>query len=94
VRVLAADVDEGLLGARRLRGDQDAFDDLVRPAFEQQPVLERTGLGLVGVADQVLRLVVAFGMNDHFRPVTKPAPPRPCRPAFFTSSTICSRSSR
>jgi len=27
-------------------------------------------------------------MNDHFRPVGKPAPPRPRSELFFSSSTI------
>ena len=31
------------------------------------------------------------GMNDHFRPVGKPAPPRPRRPEAFTASMTCSR---
>ena len=35
-------------------------------------------------------LSVVFGMNDHLRPVPKPAPPRPWRPELFTSSTTAS----
>ena len=31
------------------------------------------------------------GMNDHLRPVGKPAPPRPRRPEAFTVSMTCSR---
>ncbi len=31
------------------------------------------------------------GMNDHLRPVGKPAPPRPRRPEAFTASMTCSR---
>jgi hypothetical protein len=29
-------------------------------------------------------------MNDHFMPVEKPAPPRPCKPASFNRSTTFS----
>src|SRR5512135_1532300 len=31
------------------------------------------------------------GMNDHLRPVGKPAPPRPRRPEALTDSMTCSR---
>ena len=42
--------------------------------------------------------VYCFGMNDHFSPVGKPAPPRPRRADFFSSAitwsgAIFSRSS-
>jgi len=33
-----------------------------------------------------------FGTNDHFIPVGNPAPPRPRRFAFFTSSVIAAGS--
>ena len=32
----------------------------------------------------------ALRVNSHFMPVEKPAPPRPRRPDFFTSSITCS----
>ena len=32
----------------------------------------------------------SFGMNDHLRPVGKPAPPRPRRPDALISSMIAS----
>jgi hypothetical protein len=32
----------------------------------------------------------ARGMNDHFRPVGKPAPPRPRRADFFRSAMMSS----
>ena len=34
--------------------------------------------------------LLSLGMNDHFMPVGKPAPPRPRRPEAFTSSMIAS----
>ena len=68
------------------RGDQDALEHLVRAALDQDAVLERARLRFVGVADEVLRLASPFvGMNDHLRPVEKPAPPRPWSPESFTS---------
>ena len=33
---------------------------------------------------------LSCGMNDHFMPVGKPAPPRPRRPEAFTASMIAS----
>jgi len=33
---------------------------------------------------------LALRVNSHFMPVENPAPPRPRRPDFFTSSTTCS----
>ena len=52
--VLAADVDERLLRARREGGDDHALDEHVRALLHELAVLERAGLGFVGVADEVL----------------------------------------
>jgi len=52
--VLAADVDEGMVRATGMGGDDDALDQPVRALLHQLAVLERAGLGLVGVADEVL----------------------------------------
>ena len=52
--VLAADVDEGLVRARRVGADDDALDEHVRALLHELAVLERARLGLVGVADEVL----------------------------------------
>ena len=54
VRVLAPDVDEPLLGTRGVPGDRQGFEHGERVVLHQHPVLERTGLGLVGVADEVV----------------------------------------
>ena len=53
-RVLAADVEVALLGARRVAGDRHRLDDRERVLLEQGPILERPGLRLVGVADEVV----------------------------------------
>ncbi len=54
--VLAADVDEALLGTRRVAGDRERLQDGERIVLHQDPVLERAGLGFVGVADEVVGL--------------------------------------
>ena len=56
LRVLAADVEVALARAGRERGDRHRLDDRERVALEQDAVLERAGLRLVGVADEVVRL--------------------------------------
>ncbi len=54
--ILAADVEVALRRARREGGDRHRLDDRERIALHQHPVLERAGLRLVGVADEVVRL--------------------------------------
>ena len=54
-RVLRADVDERALAAGRVRGDRDRLDQPERILLHEDAVLERAGLGLVGVADEVVR---------------------------------------
>ena len=66
IGVFAPDVDEGRRRSGRPGRDQDAFEHLMRSALEQDPVLERSGLGLVGVADQVLGAIRVLG---HERPL-------------------------
>ena len=55
-RVLAAEVDVGVLGAGREAGDRQRLDQRERVVLDHDPVLERARLGLVGVADQVVRV--------------------------------------
>ena len=54
-RVLAADVEEASLAARGEAGDGHRLDDRERILLHQHAVLERARLGLVGVADDVVR---------------------------------------
>ena len=54
-RVLAAHVEVAVLAAGRVRGDRHRLDDGERVALHEHAVLERARLGLVGVADQVVR---------------------------------------
>ena len=55
LRVLAAQVDVAALAVRRVRGDRHRLDQRERVAFDDHAILERSGLGLVGVADEVVR---------------------------------------
>ena len=54
-RVLGAAVDVAPLRADGVAGDDHAFDERMRIAFERRAVHERAGVALVGVADDVLR---------------------------------------
>ena len=60
VQHLAADVDEGVVGPDRVRGDDHALDQGVRRGHHQRDVLAGARLGLVGVDHQVLRLRVVL----------------------------------
>ena len=50
-----------MLAPGRVRGDRHRLDDRERVALHDHPVLERSGLGLVGVADQVVRAARLVG---------------------------------
>ena len=56
VLVLAADVDEHVLRLDRVRRDEAALEEPERDAQHDLAVLERAGLGLVRVDDEVVRL--------------------------------------
>ncbi len=65
-RVLAAEVEVAGRAARGEGGDRHRLDDEERVALEQDAVLERAGLGFVGVADEVVRL---GGLGGDRRPL-------------------------
>ena len=60
VHHLAADVDEGVRRADGVRRDDHALHQLVRVGHHERDVLAGARLGLVGVDDQVVRLVAAL----------------------------------
>ena len=57
---LAADVDVGVLHLEGEAREHHPFEDLVGILLDQEPVLERAGLGLVGVAEEVDGLSAAL----------------------------------
>ena len=65
-RVLAADVEVAERGTGRVGGDRHRLDDRERVLLEEDAILERAGLGLVGVADQVVGLGL---LGRHGRPL-------------------------
>src|SRR6516162_257 len=56
IAVFATNVNETVMGANGAARDNNAFDQLVRVHFHQRAILAGTGLGLVGVADDVFGL--------------------------------------
>ena len=79
-RVLAADVEVGLRGADGEPLDRHRLDDRERVLLHEDAVLERAGLRLVGVADDVVGWAGWPATAAHLRPVGKAAPPRPTSP--------------
>ena len=64
VLVLAADVDEHVLRLDSARGDQAALEEAERDAEHDLAVLERAGLGLVRVDDEVVGPRVLVGLRN------------------------------
>ena len=60
VRHFAADVNKGVVRTNGIRADDDALNQDVRVSHHQRDVLARTWLGLVGIDDEVVRLVVTL----------------------------------
>ena len=54
-RILAPQVHVAVLAARRVAGDRHRLDEGERVVLDHDPVLERPGLRLVGVAHEVVR---------------------------------------
>ena len=68
-RVLGADVEEAAFAARREARDRHRLDHRERIRLHQHAVLERAGLRLVGVADDVVRASAGWSATAfHFTP--------------------------
>ena len=61
--VFVAEVDVGRAGPRRVAGEDDPFEDLVRVLLHQDAVVERARLALVGVDAQVDRARMVLGQE-------------------------------
>ena len=85
MRVLAPDVEEPLLRPGREAGDRQRLDHRERVVLHQDAVLEGAGLGLVRVADEVVRAhrLLRDRLPLHAR--GNAAPPRPSSFASFSS---------
>ena len=59
-RELAAYIDESQVAIDGVSSNDDAFDELVRIAFDDHTILARSGLALVGIATEVNRLAGVF----------------------------------
>ena len=59
--VFAPDIDVADVAVERVGGDEGAFDELVRIAFHDHPVLEGAGFAFIRVDHQVFRLVGVLG---------------------------------
>ena len=79
VQVLAADVDEDALRLDAVRGDEAALDQPVRREAHDVAVLERAGLGLVGVHDEVDRLARALREERGLAPGREPGAASPAQ---------------
>src|SRR5207253_2251786 len=74
LRELSANVDVARLRADRVAADRTSFDERMRRPAHELSILERAGLGLVGVADEIVRFAVA---GLHERPLHASGIPRP-----------------
>jgi len=81
VRELATDVDVGDVAADRVRGDDDALEELVRVVLDELAVLEGARLALVGVDGEVDGLLALLGEEAPLHPgrEARAAPPAEVR---------------
>ncbi len=87
--VLVADEDPALLRAGHQHREHHALEDEVRLLREDLAVLERSGLGLVGVADRVVRLGLLARDDLPLLAGSGPAPPIPRICESLSVWTIC-----
>ena len=94
VLVLAAQVDEAVRGADRVRAHRHALDDEVGVAREQHAVLERAGLAFVGVADDVARRPRRRGAGLPLEPGREAGAAAPAQVRAFDLLERCRRALR
>ena len=67
-RIFRTHIDNHLGSPNRIGGDQHAFNQVVRVAFDHRAIHKRTGVALIRIANEVFRLGLLFARRIPFKP--------------------------
>ena len=82
VDVFGTEVDDPVTTPNRVGGDDHSQEDVFRRAGQERPVLERAGLTLIGIADDVLLVARGGSAQLPLQPGSKPCTTVPAQPGF------------